>query len=814
MCRQLQNFVCLFTFFLVAINAATGQELIKAPQGYVKYKLSNLRVENNALGEVIAIDYQRTGKGQGDHQVQIAVRTDAGRLGVMGFSMIEESGTIRLRDQFAGLSRVLGQRETGMEFFMVVNSRGMGGYYDPGMARMFGGKEYLVSNVLRRGTMNSKISPRDLTKEELAAHERARKASLPPETVPNGYTRGTASTALVVGAPIKVGQGGKWADAEVVALPSASQAKVKIPNSDYLRTVNRKDWIAVSSATARQIRDNPKQFSTDIRTLPGGNLALRDGVEALQDAMSLLKGTPLIREYGSQWQDVHFLSSDNVSARVLVNQFNKYKVELVPKNKLAIRGQTLEDMKRDGAEQTFLANVDGYETQVAGLAKFPGSSGAALSSKPGLSQGALSGGMSGVSSGASYPSAEPESSDTVSAAPMRTWSDSTGKFQVEAQLVEKTEQSVTLKRANGKIAKVPLNKLSKDDLAYLKNLDEEKADNPFAALMEEDTAAPAARAEVSGADLTGNTKSQWNYRLPLKTVSKVTDLGWGPKSVAISPDKKQLIIGRGGSEVSICDLESGRILMSSGRMDHMGDVTAAAYTPDGKYLVIGGTKGTVEVYQVAAKGKLNLKTQFAAHTKDVLSIAFSSDGKFALTGGADKEARYWEVKTGRQVASMRGFEGKVKATCVRADNSELLATDGKTLIVLEASTEKVIRQLQVGRSPHTSQGVAISPNGLLLAMNDGYKIVLWNLQNFRQMPTMDGTDIPWKLVFAPDSQHLFSGHNGVVNVWDTKSQSRVISCTVGSSSYVQTLGVSADGSTIACSSAFAEVTVLRAAPAE
>ena len=66
MCRLLRRFSYVFTLLFVAIHTAAGQELIKAPEGHVKHKLSNLRIENGTLGEVIAIDYQRTVKGQGD----------------------------------------------------------------------------------------------------------------------------------------------------------------------------------------------------------------------------------------------------------------------------------------------------------------------------------------------------------------------------------------------------------------------------------------------------------------------------------------------------------------------------------------------------------------------------------------------------------------------------------------------------------------------------------------------------------------------------------------------------------------------------
>ncbi len=799
MLRYFEIAFCMCVLIGSLSKVASSQELIAAPDGYVRYKLSNLRVERGILGEVVAIDYKQTQNGIGSGNVQLAARTDDGRLGIIGVSMIDESGTIRLENRFPGLAQMLGGGEAGMELYFIVNLQGAAGFYNPITSRLLGGKEYLVSNVLRRGTMNSKVAARQLTKEETAAIESDRKARMPPEETPSGYARAREDTKLVVGVPVKVGQGGNWVDAVVVDLPSQTTAKVKVEGSSYLRTVNRKDWIAVSKTVSRQISTNPEGFSTNIRSLPGGNLALDDDLRPIPDSSSLVKGTPLLREQGSSWQGVFFLSADNVSARVLINQFNKLKLEIIPKTKLAIRTETLDALKqKKAAEELFAINVAGYEQKVAGLAKFPG--GTQPSSAAGRQPtGAFSGGVVG-----SKPADSMAGREVIQ---LRTWSDSTGRFKVEAELVDRDDQNITLRRPSGKIAKVPRAKLSEADLAYLKKLDEE-AENPFAALVENDSLPMS-----SGTSMSAPERPPWDYKTPLKVVSKVTDLGGGPKSMAISPDNKYLVIGRAGAEVSMCDLKSGQILMSSGRMDHMGDVTAARYTPHGKFLVLGGSKGTVEVYKVQPRGKLDLQTQFAAHTKQVACIAFSSDGKFALTGGEDKEARYWDVASGRQIAAITGFEGNVKATCVRALDNELLATDGKTLMVFDLATQKVTRTMEVGRSPHI-QGVAISPNGLLLAFNDGYKIVLWNLEDYLQMPSIEGTDIPWVMAFGPDSRHIFSGHNGIMNVWDAKEQSRVISCPVGSYYNVQALGVSQDGSVVACSSAYAEVTVLKAAPSK
>lgn len=52
-------------------------------------------------------------------------------------------------------------------------------------------------------------------------------------------------------------------------------------------------------------------------------------------------------------------------------------------------------------------------------------------------------------------------------AELRTWSDTTGKFQIEATLVSVADGKVQLKKKSGEIVAVPIDKLSKEDQEFL-----------------------------------------------------------------------------------------------------------------------------------------------------------------------------------------------------------------------------------------------------------------------------------------------------------------------------------------------------------
>ncbi|MHC4452069.1 MAG: SHD1 domain-containing protein, partial [Planctomycetota bacterium] len=60
--------------------------------------------------------------------------------------------------------------------------------------------------------------------------------------------------------------------------------------------------------------------------------------------------------------------------------------------------------------------------------------------------------------------------------PVRTWTDSTGKYTVEAELVGVDNGKVRLKKSDGSVVAVPLVKMSAGDRAFLQQRLQERKD--------------------------------------------------------------------------------------------------------------------------------------------------------------------------------------------------------------------------------------------------------------------------------------------------------------------------------------------------
>ena len=165
----------------------------------------------------------------------------------------------------------------------------------------------------------------------------------------------------------------------------------------------------------------------------------------------------------------------------------------------------------------------------------------------------------GATSAARTPSASRAASNKPTAAappppkvyPVRTWSDDTGKFKIEARFVSKDDKGVQLKKTDGTTLTVPLAKLSKADQFFLESLLAEEKTN--------DASPTAATALVTPpADV--DRQANWNAR----AVSVQAVSGW-----SLVPDPGPTLPPASDRVVAIPGLDP-RLAMEANRRGHAG----------------------------------------------------------------------------------------------------------------------------------------------------------------------------------------------------------------------------------------------------
>ncbi|MEM6776673.1 MAG: SHD1 domain-containing protein [Planctomycetota bacterium] len=778
--------VCLpIVWNVVGLRPGWSQELIQAPEDMVRYRLSNLREENSPLGRQIAFDYKKVRDGNGSPRLRI--RSDSGPMRVIGLSpRINDSGTIRLRDMLSSLRSRSGN--SGLEFYF---TSGISGGTSPVMLPMMGSsREYLVSNTVRQGVMNTQLKARPLTAKEKSKIAEEKRKRLPPPDVPAGHERYTGNPALVPGVTIQGGRAGEWV-AAVVARVEGQDTYVRYDDGDDIYRL-RPDYVAVSSSDLKRLRDDPSSYRSIVRVLPRGLTTLPDEWTPIAMTEQLPAGVPLKWEKSRRFQDVRFVSISGDNANVIVGVGTKPKTQSVSVDSLAIESSILGTLSDASVREKYKQDLEVIQESTK---RIPSSSN---------SMAKADGGGSSMAAGGTFPETSwPESPTSPfnaanSTTPtIRIWKDATGRFEIKASLVEQSDSSVKLLREDHSIIEVPTAKLSQADQDWLSQNEATEDENPFQNVV-----------EASGNQSADPTRGS-PYARSWVPAAQFQELGWGPKSLAISPDRKFLLIGRAGESASLYSLSDGRLLIDSGRMPDIGDVTACGFSPDGSIAVLGGAKGVLDVYGMTGDGKMTPKIRLTAHTKSITCLQFSVDSKYLLTGSEDKSAIFWDLESGDPRHRILDFDGKVKAVCVDSATGQLLATDGKTLKIVDGKTGILERAQTVARSHHSGQTAAFSPNAKLLAVGATYDFRLYNLESMTELNRIEGSETSWTACFAPDSRHLVTGNRAKINIWDAKTGIRVQSMKAGESSYVQALTISDDGQMIAGQAGFKKVMVLR-----
>lgn len=233
----------------------------------------------------------------------------------------------------------------------------------------------------------------------------------------------------------------------------------------------------------------------------------------------------------------------------------------------------------------------------------------------------------------------------------------------------------------------------------------------------------------------------------------------GAGAVTFAPDGKALAVAGHDGSVRVFDPATGALLHTL--PDHGEAAHAATFAPDSTVLATAGADGTIRIWEAAAGRHLR---DLDGHPRRVWGLSFSPDGIELASAGGDQTVRVWNAADGRQLRTIPGLRGGAHAVEYSPDGSRLAAAAGNTVVLLDPRTGRELGRVGGPRTAVT--WFALAPGGRSLAYRDGKAVRLWELAAAADRLSLDLSQEPAGLAFAPDGRSLVVALGNGAAVYD------------------------------------------------
>jgi hypothetical protein len=359
-----------------------------------------------------------------------------------------------------------------------------------------------------------------------------------------------------------------------------------------------------------------------------------------------------------------------------------------------------------------------------------------------------------------------EAAETV-----RTWSDRTGQFQVEALLVDQNKEQVQLRKADGRVITVPISQLSLADQEYLRQREKPAAAvNPFsggskpspdmqpaaaedsAARIMPDPGPPRSPLPVAAIDL--KTPGNSDKVQPLIVVDATA--GWVLVTVVHVEAAKVT-----GSTGYLCDLSTQTVRQTITWQD---GIRPLCYDSEADRLValagvthIGYAETLVAFRGISADERYRAPLD-VGRTAGPQSIQYATADASTVVVGASSAVHVFDAATGQK-------RWQAPATVISAGPA--LSPGGKQLAYQDRFELKIVdvndgAQLDLRTLPTQSAlYLGYSPDGRMLAASNVYGLTVWDVRRDDPLLQMTSSQPGYEPGWLNEENLLLGGRNFV-----------------------------------------------------
>lgn len=240
-----------------------------------------------------------------------------------------------------------------------------------------------------------------------------------------------------------------------------------------------------------------------------------------------------------------------------------------------------------------------------------------------------------------------------------------------------------------------------------------------------------------------------------------------PVSLAFTPDSRYLIVGGGvpgKSGVTVTfDITTGARLLTAAK--EFDSILAADIRPGFDLVATGGPSRLLKIWDTASG---ELVKSIKKHTDWITALDLSADGVLIASGDRNGGIWVWESASGNEFHTLRGHQAAITGTVFRADSNILAtASEDGTVRFWEMNGGSEVKKLDA--HPGGVTAIAFASDGASVTAGRDLKVKLWKpdftpardlAQKLPALPTAVAIDTEGKRAFIADA-------HGIVRVFQT-----------------------------------------------